>query len=162
MVSALTPLANITLGSAAATVTFSSISGSYRDLMLVVNYGTTVAGQDLRIRLNGDTGLNYFDVTMNGNGSTTSSGGGGNNNRFDIDSYGTPGTITGQIQFSVIDYSASDKHKSTLTRMDNSATATRAIAGRWASTSAVTSIVVYVSASTFLAGTSMSLYGVSA
>jgi hypothetical protein len=36
-VSAYTALANVTLGSSAANVTFSSISGSYRDLVLIVN-----------------------------------------------------------------------------------------------------------------------------
>jgi hypothetical protein len=157
-----TPLANITLGSAAASVTFSSISGLYRDLILVVNYGTTTSGQDLRIRLNGDTATNYNDVTMDGNGSLTSSGGGSGTTKFDIDSYGTPGTVTGSILFSIMDYSVTDKHKSTLTRMDNAAKVTRAIAGRWASTSAVTTVLVYLSGSTFLAGCTFSLYGVAA
>lgn len=152
----------MTLGSSAASVTFSSISQAYRDLILVVNYGTITSGQDLRIRINGDTGANYNDVTMNGNGSSASSGSGSGSTRFDIDSYGTPGTVTGSVLFSIMDYSVIDKHKSTLTRMDNAATATRAIAGRWASTSAVTTILIYPSASTFLAGCTFSLFGVAA
>jgi hypothetical protein len=57
-VSAYTALANVTLGSSAASVTFSSISQSYRDLVLVIT-ATTSAVDNAFIRFNSDSGSNY-------------------------------------------------------------------------------------------------------
>ena len=64
-------IATTTLGTAAASVTFSSISGSYTDLVLVVspisNSGT---GVDNSIQFNSDTGSNYSLTGLYGNGSS--------------------------------------------------------------------------------------------
>ena len=52
------PIATTTLGSAAASITFSSIAASWTDLKLVVV--ATTAGQDsVQIRFNGDAAANY-------------------------------------------------------------------------------------------------------
>jgi hypothetical protein len=67
MATAIIPLANITLGSAAASVTFSSIVGTYRDLLLVSQLGH-VSNNDIRIRFNSDTGSNYNMVYSAGDG----------------------------------------------------------------------------------------------
>jgi hypothetical protein len=64
-VSAWTPLANTTLASAANSVTFSGISGAYRDLMLVIQ-GSTTGPANVRMRFNGDTGSNYTFVFLAG------------------------------------------------------------------------------------------------
>ena len=70
-----TPIATNTLGSAQASVTFSSISGSYTDLVLIINAGTSDASeQDCLIRVNGDTGSNYSATYMYGTGSSAASG----------------------------------------------------------------------------------------
>jgi hypothetical protein len=64
------PIATNTLGSATATVTFSTISGSYTDLILVISAFT---GDDLAaytIRLNGDTGSNYSVTSLEGQGTS--------------------------------------------------------------------------------------------
>jgi hypothetical protein len=66
------PIATNTLGSAVSSLTFSSISTSYTDLVLVANYGISASGYGLRMRLgNGsaDTGSNYSDTTICGTGS---------------------------------------------------------------------------------------------
>ncbi len=53
------PLATTTLGSAASSVTFSSISGSYTDLVVVFS-GTAGGGNsNLILTFNSDTGSNY-------------------------------------------------------------------------------------------------------
>jgi len=64
----------------------------------------------------------------------------------------------------ILDYSATDKHKSGLWRVDApSQDGTLAMASRYASTSAITSMKVFGSASkTFPAGSTFALYGVSA
>ena len=48
-------IATTTLGSAQATVTFSSISGAYTDLVAICNFGGASAAEDFTIRFNGDT-----------------------------------------------------------------------------------------------------------
>jgi hypothetical protein len=67
------PIATTTLGSAAATVTFSSISGAYTDLIVVANLAQSAGSNSLRFRLNGDTGSNYSATILRGYGSTANS-----------------------------------------------------------------------------------------
>ena len=66
-------ISNTTLSSAQASVTISSISGSYRDLVLVVE-GVASSGDFYpRLRFNSDTGNNYNFVNAGGDGVSTSS-----------------------------------------------------------------------------------------
>lgn len=167
MATAITPLANITLGSSASTVTFSSISGSYRDLMLVVTGTTGSLNENLYMRFNDDSGSNYYFVFMRGNGSATSSGtndtliGGAASIIFA--SYGTFSNSTvGTNQVHIMDYSATDKHKTVLTRFNSADTNTGSVAARWANTAAVTKVLCFPNSTTFSAGTTLALYGVSA
>lgn len=159
-VSAWTPLANLTLTGTASSVTFSSISGTYRDLVLVIQNtqgtGTTAAG--LRLRFNSDTGSNYPYVNMAGSGSGTSSGSGTLTEVVG----GLVDPARSTVIYQIMDYSATDKHKTVLVRGDNSAVNTTATAVRWASTSAITTILAYPTSGTFAAGSTFALYGVSA
>jgi hypothetical protein len=69
-----TPIATQTLGSAAASVTFSSIPQGYTDLILVCSpVSTTGSNTFMWIRYNSDTGSNYSLTSMRGNGSTATS-----------------------------------------------------------------------------------------
>lgn len=163
MPSAIKPLANITLGSAAASVTFSSITGNYRDLYLVVQFGHSVSGQGLRLRANSDTGTNYAYVEMYGDGSGTGSVSNAALSFIPLTAYGplasTP--IVSSLT-SILDYSATDKHKTLLTRRDEAGYITEAITGRWASTSAITTLLIYPASGNIVAGSTFALYGVSA
>ena len=47
-----------TLGSAQASVAFSSISGAYTDLVLVSNFAGTASGHEIALGINGETGTN--------------------------------------------------------------------------------------------------------
>ncbi len=60
------------LSSSASSVTFSSISQDYRDLILVAT-GTTSTATYRAVQLNGDTGSNYSYVNAAGDGSATNS-----------------------------------------------------------------------------------------
>jgi hypothetical protein len=67
--SAITALATITLASNQSTVTFSSISGSYRDLRLVGS-GFMSGADDFLITFNSDsTNTNYNGMALTGTGS---------------------------------------------------------------------------------------------
>lgn len=162
-VSAITALATITLGASQTTVTFSSISGAYRDLYLVVNCTAATSG-NLLIQLNGDTGSSFNWVRMSGIGSGSGFGGA---------SAGTIGYIsyantvpTSDIMTclcSVLDYSANDKHKTILTRNDVASSATEVLATRWMNTAVVVSLKVLMDAGqSFTAGSTFTLYGISA
>jgi hypothetical protein len=104
----------------------------------------------------------YFpEIVAVGNGSSASSltysnSGFDPSNRFS--SYNDPFTVV----FNVMDYSVTNKHKTALFRIDGSTQATIMDAGRWANTSAVTSVTFQIAgASPFPVGTSVALYGVS-
>jgi hypothetical protein len=56
-------IATTTLGSTTATVTFSSISGAYTDLVLVERLVKSITGGSLQVRFNSDTGTNYSATT---------------------------------------------------------------------------------------------------
>jgi hypothetical protein len=154
-----TALATVTLGSSASSVTFSSIPATYRDLVLV-HAGTSSNGSlnSLLLRFNGDSGSNYTLVYMEGNGSSANSGTGsgtGVNAGFTVSS-----PVSNNIT-QIMDYSATDKHKTVLSRKNTSSSNANAQASRWANTAAITSIVCTVdSGATFSTGSTFNLYGI--
>lgn len=152
-----TPLANITLGSAAANVVFSSISGSYRDLRLIISGKTTADMYGVLSEINGDTGSNMSRVRMTGNGSTAVSS--ADSNTYSVLS-DESATSVGITTLDFMDYSATDKHKTILMRGNTAAISTTATAIRWASTSPITGFKISAASSTWQAGTTFSLYGI--
>jgi hypothetical protein len=68
-------------------------------------------------------------------------------------------TTVSSVIFQIMDYSATDKHKTILYRYDRD-TLTRADASRWANTSAITTIEWDIQGQTFAAGSTFSLYGI--
>lgn len=165
MANAMVALANLTLGSAASSVTFGSIptGSTYRDLRLVISYAMTSNTDSVYLRVNGDSGSNYSVVYMAGNGSSASSG--SSSPRGEIPNQWLVGGVTtsgGNLTtYDLLDYQATDKHKSFLIRANTAANEVGAMAARWASTSAISSIVLTTAlASTFAAGSTFSLYGV--
>lgn len=160
MATAITPLANITLGSSAATVTFSSISGSYRDLMLVIGGGIS-SGASVFMRVNGDTGANYNYVFATGDGSSTYTLSSSSQTSGVIANWGIASNANIILHF--FDYSATDKHKNVSVRANDASLGVDMGMNRWASTSAITSFSLYnTGIRTWNIGTSFALYGVSA
>lgn len=162
-VSAITPLANITLTSTASTVTFSSISSSYRDLYLVIVAKTSAAGWQTRMRLNGDTGTNYNTINLRNNFNTPSSSQSSSTAQMEFGALGIASTTVDMIwKTEIFDYVATDKHKTVLSSIgNNDSDMIEVMAHRWGSTSAVTSLVVYPGSGTWSVGSNFALYGVS-
>jgi hypothetical protein len=158
-VSAITALANLTLGSAQATVTFSSISTAYRDLRLVVT-GTSTGAPFFRI--NGDTTTKYNLVAIEGNTTSVQPTFTLDNDRaysaWNISAFDSGGVGTWNCDF--FDYAQTDKHKLALTRLTLEK-ATSLFHYRYANTAAITSIA-FTSSTTWGAGTTFTLYGLSA
>lgn len=161
MAAALVPLQNITLGSAAASVTFASIpTTGYRDLRLVITFTKVSTTNGARLTINSDTGSNYSQVVMYGNGSSAASATDGPN-YFYLNDYIAASTTEATLStVDIMDYAVTDKHKSLLERGSRAGGSVAASAGRWASTSAITSVQVNTGGGTFAAGSTFALYGV--
>jgi hypothetical protein len=158
-----TPLATVTLGTAKASVTFSSIPATYRDLVLVCdNLKTTLSTSAVFIRFNGASS-GYSNVLMRGNGTDAVSSSPAATSDRTFVTYSAEPTASNPTNciVQIMDYSATDKHKTVLSRSNNASDATEALAGRYASTSAITSLQVGMDgALSFAAGSTFSLYGV--
>jgi hypothetical protein len=153
-----TALANITLGSSASTVNFSSIPATFRDLVIVIDGTTSSTAVGIALRYNGDSGFNYAGVLMSGSGSAAASGGNASNFAADIAYADNTSKFNAIAQ--IMDYSATDKHKMVLSRSNQANSFLLAYAYRWANTSAITSVQVLTLTSSFAAGTTVSLYGI--
>jgi hypothetical protein len=152
MPSTYTPIATTTLGSSAASITFSSIAGTYTDLIMVFN---GVANNNVSLRFNSDSGTNYSVTRMQGNGSSASS------TRFTsatsmLGSYDS-GRSTSIWQ--IMNYSNSTTYKTALNRGGGTVDNVEAYVGLWRNTAAITSVTVIVSG-TFSSGSTFNLYGV--
>ena len=155
-----TPLATVTLGSSASSVTFSSIptDGTYRDLVVVISAKNTTGNRDIQFRFNGDAGSNYYRVYMFGNGSTATSATDGANPAQRL-GYARTDEFTTTIT-NIMDYSATDKHKTSLSRVGAAILGANATAGRWQNTAAINSMTFLMSAGQFTADSTFSLYGI--
>lgn len=145
------PLATVDLTSSAGW-TFSSLPATYRDVVMVVA-GVNSTQVEATVYFNGDTTTgNYSRVWMLGTGSSTSSGTTNGENGMGLDTTQFVETLQ------IMDYSATDKHKTSLLRDARSAYLTAAVARRWANTAAITSIAVTPLSGTFTG--KVSLYGI--
>lgn len=151
------PLATQTLGSSAASVTFSSISSAYTDLILVAA-GTTNAGTGVWFTVNNDTGTNYSYTQIQGDGSSASSSRGTGTARGAGGSWYTSQSNT-IIQFQ--NYSNTTTYKTMLTRNNNGNSLVEADVSLWRSTSAINRIDIFCSGvNTLSTGSTFTLYGV--
>jgi hypothetical protein len=152
------PLATQTLGSAQSSITFSSISQSYTDLVLINNcIGSS--DRDVYGQVNGDTANNYSLTTMYGYG--TNIGGGIS---FSYNQFGGAGRLqtTGSATIiNFMNYSNTTTYKTFLSRVNNSGFAMQWV-NVWRSTSAITSILLYPASGTFSTGSTFTLYGIKA
>jgi hypothetical protein len=155
-------IAEQTLGSAAASVTFSSISGAYTDLVLVCNAAVTASTQEWNMRLNGDTATNYSSTYLTGNGTTASSQRESSQTKFFMQYYGYLSTGQSMNIIQLNNYSNTTTYKTLLSRAGNVGNGLTGGAHLWRSTSAITTILIYPTASTFISGSTFSLYGIAA
>lgn len=159
-VSAYEVISTQTLGSAVATVTFSSIPQTYTDLVLVAN-GAESANQYVAIRFNSDTGSNYSQTRLYGDGTTAYS------DRQTSVTFGrlSVGDPTNRFLMiaSIFNYANTTTFKTWLSRTNTANNMVGAVGGLYRSTSAITAIqVLTVTADTFVIGSTFTLYGIKA
>lgn len=155
-------LDSVTLSSSASSVTFSSIDQSYRDLILVAEFAGGNGDFYPRLRFNSDSGANYSYVEMRGNGSSANSYNGGSETGAQLN--GAYASISNPAMYvvEIMDYSATDKHKTLLSRSNRANQMVNAMVNRWANTSAISNIQLYSSnGNTMASGATLYLYGVS-
>jgi hypothetical protein len=160
MTNTYTPLATITLTSTDSEIVFASIPATYRDLIVVANAAGT-GSQAVKMKLNGATS-GYSFVTMWGTGS-----GSGQSAAYGSEAAANAGfgasigtSLDWNLVAQIMDYSATDKHKTILMRANRASTATEASASRYASNNAVNSVSLYIVSNNFAIGSTFSLYGV--
>jgi hypothetical protein len=161
---AVVALANVTLGANASTITFSSISQSYRDLLFVFNMQSTTASDSIAYRVNGLTSLYAFGI-FDGNNATVNATTTFNTSFALLDqnyiSINTSPYQTATLYMA--DYSATDRRKNSFIKSNNQRGFQLANnASRSPATAAVTSIVFSLGNWQFAAGSSIALYGVTA
>ena len=158
----MTALQTITLGSAASTLTFTSIPQTYTDLILVANVQGTTGGNGTCLQFNGDTSSGLYSYTLiDGNGSTASSARATGQN---VIQSGLVDNVNWGVQIlQIMNYSNTTTYKTVLGR-GNDMTQLRATSGLWRNTAAITSVTVYSApnAYNFIAGSTFTLYGIAA
>jgi hypothetical protein len=162
-------IATTTLGSDTASTEFTSISGSFTDLVLVV--GTVASdtsnadGLVLRVG-NGtiDTGSNYSRTNLIGNGSSALSYRATSASRIVLtqDAYLpiTLGQVNAIVNFQ--NYSNTTTYKTVLHRLSYASGDVIAQVGLWRSTSAINRIQIYSNGYNLKAGSTFTLYGIKA
>ena len=154
------PIATHTLGSAAADYTFSSIAGTYTDLIVILNASQTTAGFSTLMRFNSDTGSNYSGTAIAGSGSAATSSRTTSSTSIYLGYQGTTTIFTTIVQ--IQNYSNSTTNKTCLTRKNQSDSFVEAMAGLWRNTAAITSITLLPESGNFATGSTFTLYGIKA
>ena len=157
------PIATTTLGSAAASITFSSIPATYTDLRLVGFHLGSTYGYNA-IQFNGDTGTNYSTTHIRGSGTAAASGRETNVTYIDIEvNNGSTSTIPGLATIDIFSYAGSTFKTSLCTGSQdkNGDGSVYRTVGLWRSTSAITSVTfLNIGGNNFAAGTTATLYGI--
>jgi hypothetical protein len=152
-----------TLGTAASSITFSSIPATYTDLRLVLTATVSSAGQAMRIRLNGDTGTNYSFTYIVGDG-----GGAGSYKdsysfmHLDAATSGASTTIPTLYTLDFFSYAGSTKKTNLMTNngdRNGSGFVVQQV-NLWNNTAAINEILIYVGVGNLNVGTTATLYGI--
>jgi hypothetical protein len=165
------PIATTTLTTAGNTVTFSSITGTYTDLILQVNNQMSGAS-GFKLRFNSDSGSNYSETYISGYAGSAYSGritnGSSITNNLVYGDSVTANVFTPNI-IQIQNYSNTTTYKTALWRYGSVLSAggttgdITGIIGLWRSTSAITSIEITPwNAVNFNSGSTFTLYGIKA
>lgn len=151
------PIATQTISGVNADVVFSNIPGTYTDLVLIVNATQATTLGSLFIRFNADTGSNYSDTIMLGDGSTPQSARQSNTTSMRT---GLIGNNPGNTILYIMDYANTTTNKTVLSRGNVAANQSRAGVGLWRNTAAINALTV-VTNNQAITGT-FTLYGIKA
>ena len=158
------PIATNTLTSTSTSVSFTSIPGTYTDLICIISGRSSSGTNYYQFKFNSDTGSNYSRTAITGTGSSATS------ERYSNETVAYPiitpiPTGTSEFDTSIIhifNYSNTTTNKTFIGRGNNAASNVSATVGLWRSTSAITQIDITPFTSTFASGSTFTLYGIKA
>ena len=160
-------IATTTVGSTVTEITFSSITASYTDLVLICNIKpSNTDWPSLVCQVNSDTASNYSGTFLYGDGSAAGSNRQTSQSRFTLsrqygigDSTSNPTTFISNFQ----NYSNTTTFKTVISRANvigSSINGVEANVGLWRNTSAISTIRVFVTAGGFASSSTFTLYGI--
>jgi hypothetical protein len=168
----MTLLSTTTFNNTVGTYTISSISGAYRNLLIVGTnlQGASAGNEDLLFRFNGDTGGNYyFSGISNAAGTVNAVGANGNNSLFSDTASATlvgrtadAASLFGNFSLEIFDYANTSERKNSLIfggSQGGNSTRYQTQRGLWNSTAAITSVTFFMTSSNLKSGI-VRIYGV--
>ncbi len=150
-----------------STITFGSIPSTYKHLQIrMINRGTSTSAFTILVRVNGDTGSNYANHFLEGNGASAVAG--GSASQTYINFYAQPksdatANVFGAYIIDVLDYANTNKNKTFRHFGGYDANGSGYVdldSGLWMSNSAITSIEFTTGATSFAQYSHFALYGI--
>ena len=156
------PIATTTLGSAAANISFTSISASYTDIRVVLVGSHESTATTLRMQVNSDTGTNYSYTELIGSGAVATSSKGTSSTRINCGNANFNNTQPSFITVDWFSYAGSTNKTCLITaNQDRNGSGSVIITvGLWRSTSAIDTINIFPATGNFATGTTATLYGI--
>ncbi len=153
-----------TLGSDQASIEFTSIPGTYTDLVISLIGGQSPLNDAFMIRFNGDTGNNYTASYLLGTGSSRA--GSQSNDTNGIINFGDLGgaAIETFIEININRYAETNRYKSVLSHYASKQRGRMLLnIGQWRNTNAITTVkLMFTGSDNFKSGTVATLYGIEA
>lgn len=161
-------IATVSLSGTQSTITFSSIPSTYTHLQLrFFARNSRAANQDIYyIRFNSDTGTNYSDHEIYGDGATSFAGNTTTTSAIILTNSAagnTAANVFGSFVVDIFDYKNTNKYKTTrsLGGFDANGTGyTGFSGGNWRDTSAISTITIVPNVGSFVQYSHFALYGI--
>jgi hypothetical protein len=159
-----TPIYAQTLPSAVASITLSNIPRTFTDLVVVIKGSTSSGGQSIGMYVNGDTGSNYSETSLVGDGSSALSA------RISSTTFarvvgryhGTSASLSDTSITQIQNYSNPTTFKTAINRSNVPAGVTSSV-NLWRSTAPITSLTFFGEGpSNIITGSTITLYGIKA
>jgi len=160
MASTYEKIATNTLGTATATVTFSSISGAYTDLV-VVFIGNLNAASTCNLRYNNDSGSNYSQTDLIGNGTSAVAQRTANNSSHRLYDVLASSNPINTLIFNINNYSNTTTYKTTLGRGSDTGGEVGTTVYLWRNTAAINRLD-FTLGGTWSVGSTFTIYGIKA
>ena len=151
------------------TITFSSIPSTYKHLQIRVMTRSSSVGRNIQVRFNSDTGANYAQHNMRGNGSTVAAAGSASVTEIEagwIATSADAANVMGVSLIDVHDYASTSKNKTlrAISGLDNNGGTTNEriylYSGLWMNTAAINSISLISNSGNWTTSSVFSLYGI--
>jgi hypothetical protein len=141
-------------------ITFSSIPGTYTDLRLVLSMQAVSGSLQPALTLNGDTGTNYSNTRLVGDGSSATSARQTSQTEMTLSNNVTATTVPAIFIADIFSYAGST-NKTVLCEAGSTSHVERKVL-LWRNTAAITTIKINVYGVNVASGSTITLYGIKA